>query len=720
MPATVRLDASASSASDGAALVARFDVDGDGAFDTDVGALAIDHRYEAAGTVTPRVELRDASGATAIASATLVLVENTLPVVALAVTPASGKAPLAITADASGSTDADEPASALRARFDFDGDGTFDTPLDAAKRATWSYTRAGRFTVIAEVEDAQRGTARATATVDVSPSADLDADTDRDGELTELDEAFEDRFDADHGAVFVANLDDDDGDGRRDGSDGDLDGAADLADLAALSVRAYPGLAGADRVTITVDEAARGDVRLFVEGADGVVSQLFAPGGDATVSLPTERVAAEDVRLFVEATRGRSATWDGRLTLTLTVEHGGLVEEDAVALRAAPIIFPDNLQRAEVLYLMRITDPELGPNREMFDAITQNLPEGVVTHTVDQYRYWGDRWVQDTMQTGYQVMPAPGGDHVVETYLQTLRPTADEGLEYLLPRELLGADLGYSGVSGPDTSLNYGGNLEISGPITVNGVEHPFGRFLVGGGDLGLLDGTPYEDHMAAVQRALLEAQGSQGPIVEMPTEWLAVGHIDEIIQVVPDHRPEAARPWKVVITSPALARRALEEVQAAGGGALRVFRGRDVETSVDAILGNATLMAFNDAAQSRVDTVREILVNELGLGDDDFVEVPVLYEPIRFGRMSLAAAYNPGIQNLVTLDPKLFVPDPEGPETANGDPWEVQTREALEPLGLEVVFVDVFDSYHVNLGEAHCGTEVRRAPYARAWWEAE
>ena len=38
--------------------------------------------------------------------------------------------------------------------------------------------------------------------------------------------------------------------------------------------------------------------------------------------------------------------------------------------------------------------------------------------------------------------------------------------------------------------------------------------------------------------------------------------------------------------------------------------------------------------------------------------------------------------------------------------------------LGVQVVYVDVFDSYHLLMGGAHCGTNVQGAAYDTAWWE--
>ena len=41
-----------------------------------------------------------------------------------------------------------------------------------------------------------------------------------------------------------------------------------------------------------------------------------------------------------------------------------------------------------------------------------------------------------------------------------------------------------------------------------------------------------------------------------------------------------------------------------------------------------------------------------------------------------------------------------------------------MHALGLTHKFVDCWDTYHVNMGEIHCGTNtLRQAPLLR-WWE--
>ena len=208
-----------------------------------------------------------------------------------------------------------------------------------------------------------------------------------------------------------------------------------------------------------------------------------------------------------------------------------------------------------------------------------------------------------------------------------------------------------------------------------------------------------------------------RGPVFEVRSDWLYAGHIDEIFLVLPDLEAGLdERTWAIVIDSPALAIKTLQAAQEAGHGSAKVFEGRTnyggYETTVDELLSRSALMDSNDYAQGIIDTVREKLKSEVGLTDADFHEVPVLY-----GEW-MHLAFSPGIQNLVVADTVLFVPDPEGPDVDGVDVWQQATREALGGLGLDIEFVDVFYSYHVMRGGAHCGTNVERAGVTETpWW---
>jgi protein-arginine deiminase len=554
-------------------------------------------------------------------------------------------------------------------------------------------------------------------------TANIVVDTTRDGVIDGRDDVDEDAFTAERGAVLLANVDDDDGDGQRDGREPSLTHADDVLDLAPAIVRQVTGLKAGDAVRVRVTpSAAAARVRIF-QLQDDMAKRLFEPGDTAGV-LPVDVVAAGDVSLLVEGVSGRSTEWDGNLQLTVEIVNGGtVVSRDTASMRAAPVIFPDNLNSPRALFVQDIRTGQ-DNNTAFLRSLRAEMPEGVALRTHDGDRYDRDRWVQDSMETGYQLAPSVQGTQELPTYLLTSRPRP---LMDLLPKELLGKDLGYIYTGGDDSSHNYGGNLEVAPPYETRTASFPFGRLLVGGGSQGTLLGVRNTEHMAAEQLAWLNAQDAQGPALELSSEWLAVGHIDEIFQFVPD-RPSAARggrAFKVVIASPQLARSTLVAHQRAGNGSSVVFRSRRTQTTVSTILNDEDLMAFNDLAQERIDGVQAVLTRALGLDASDFLEVPVLFEDAGGGGLDMAVALNPGIQNLVTLvtgeEGRLFVPDPSGPANASGrDVWQEATRASLADLDLDVVFVDVFNSYHLLLGEAHCGTNVEREPYAQAWWSLQ
>ncbi len=78
--------------------------------------------------------------------------------------------------------------------------------------------------------------------------------------------------------------------------------------------------------------------------------------------------------------------------------------------------------------------------------------------------------------------------------------------------------------------LAYGGNLEVTPPLP----NHPLGRIVVG--------------TMPAAQTTFLARQQVQGPLIELNTNWLLVGHIDEFMAFA-SVGPTPA--WQVVWSDP-------------------------------------------------------------------------------------------------------------------------------------------------------------------------
>ena len=167
-PLAVTANASGSSDADATPIATyAFDFgDGSALVGPQAGATAT-HTYSAAGTFTVTVTVTDTAGQSSTVTAQVTVNAATVdapPSAALTVSPSSGTAPLAVTADASGSRDTDAtPIGSYR--FDF-GDGS--SVVGPGATATHTYSAAGTFTVTVTVTDTAGQSSTATAHVTVT------------------------------------------------------------------------------------------------------------------------------------------------------------------------------------------------------------------------------------------------------------------------------------------------------------------------------------------------------------------------------------------------------------------------------------------------------------------------------------------------------------------------------------------------------------------------
>ena len=166
-PLAVTADASASTA--GSSPISSYTFDfGDG---TTVGPQpgpTASHTYTTAGSYVVKVTATDGNGLTSQANQTVTVnPQATGPTAQLSVTPSSGTAPLAVTADASASTAGSSPISSYT--FDF-GDGTTVGP-QPGPTASHTYTTAGSYVVKVTATDGNGLTSQANQTVTVNPQS---------------------------------------------------------------------------------------------------------------------------------------------------------------------------------------------------------------------------------------------------------------------------------------------------------------------------------------------------------------------------------------------------------------------------------------------------------------------------------------------------------------------------------------------------------------------
>ncbi len=195
-------------------------------------------------------------------------------------------------------------------------------------------------------------------TVTANTCIDLRADTNRDGMVRfddDDDDDMEASFDETHGAILLANLDDDQSRCAEeatlpeliacsDAADSIVNGEEDLADLAPLRILAWPDAPDAAAARLRIASPGAERVRLFLlRGED---YELFSPPFELTAS---DLRAGIDLRIEALDFVRDSAAWDGFVDITLEVDdvvtEAGMIPggQDELRMKVAAVRFSSPL-----------------------------------------------------------------------------------------------------------------------------------------------------------------------------------------------------------------------------------------------------------------------------------------------------------------------------------------------------------------------------------------
>ncbi|XP_016395881.1 protein-arginine deiminase type-2-like [Sinocyclocheilus rhinocerous] len=222
--------------------------------------------------------------------------------------------------------------------------------------------------------------------------------------------------------------------------------------------------------------------------------------------------------------------------------------------------------------------------------------------------------------------------------------------------------------------------------------------------------------NMTKVVQDFLWAQKVQEPIA-LYSDWLVVGHVDEFMTFVP--APDRKK-FRLLLASPDAGYKVFKSLQNNGHGKAEMFPGLPEAISVNEILSDKKLQAENRYVQNCIDWNRDVLKKELGLDDEDIIDLPILFKVLEEKTGPRAVAYYPDMVNMIVLGDKLGVPKPFGPKVNGRCALETEVCSLLEPLGLKCTFIDDLAPYHKLLGEVHCGSNVLREPSPFKWWNLE
>ncbi len=466
-------------------------------------------------------------------------------------------------------------------------------------------------------------------------------------------------------------------------------------------------------LVLTRDEAVRVSIYRAVNRGLELLLGRDPTDDDAEPRTVSPPLGAEGARCFLEAHEYPGPFFEGLLTLELQLrEQGRAVGNDRAVVRVAPWIMTPNTLPVEEVYACDTRATQV-PNteflRELKDVCRSlDVPLRVVP--VDEHQ--GDRWIQDEVEFGFSESPT----HMLPVVCDSPR---DRELDHW-SRLQVGPDLGHFQLAGSTpNSLDSFGNLEVSPPVTVRGRRYPFGRIVFGGREYG--DYREASRQMMPELRRFLHAQRVQAPI-ELYTDWLTVGHVDEIVSFVPARNEKG---FQVLLASPRKARAVLARLVEEGHGDAVMFEGlrrgdpetgRPAAVRVQQLTSNLLFWEANETFQTSMDLNREMLLMELDVGEADVVELPVLFWPPTASDPRTAAFF-PDMVNQLVIGDVSVVPRPYGPRIDGVDAFERAFRDALPER--DVRFVDDWYAYHEQLGEVHCGTNARRRPWPDLhWWE--
>ena len=584
----------------------------------------------------------------------------------------------------------------------------------------------------------------------VGPHADLRVDANRDGRIDLVgdgDERAEDRATVLTGALFLANVDDDQhrcpvtGPDGKDLPDAQLEACSDGADQVVNGPQDAKDLARIESVPMrSLPAGATGTVAVVGPGAAHTHLFLARPGGWHLVT-PADTLSAADLRhgveLGIEGTDvvRDAAVWDGQAQITLSVTAGGDTTTDSVAMHEAPLLTNNPVQQARQLMVTRVSqaqadeaeNPDLaGASAAFIAGLTKAGAAAGIAKAPFEFTKYGDEFPQDFFEPMYQSMPGPGGHPQTMRVLlrspqQDWRPAGRELFERLRGPDVAVIDNAPDpgGVGGIGDTLSSDGNLETIPPYSYHGHDYPAGRIIMGEDPAGHQVPSPGE-------RTLLAAQGMQDPLL-VDTSFTFVGHVDESIQFVPADTP---RGWRLAIADPAAGIAVLRAAQAAGHGAVPLFAPGKAYTdrlvTIDDYVNDPqqVLVDDNARAQRTIDKNIALLKRETGLRDDEIVRVPVLFgsADLLWGRdpgstfVSPLTALLPDAVNGVILNRHSYLaPKQWGPTVAGTDIMGRAVADAYRAAGMGVTFVDDW-RYNLDGGDVHCATNVLRDDTA-PWW---
>ena len=397
-----------------------------------------------------------------------------------------------------------------------------------------------------------------------------------------------------------------------------------------------------------------------VFSSSGVFLGNVSRNGPSTIPLPNGYCFGNGHDLYVEA-----VLHGIRLEMRLVFSVNGVdCADDCVSSLSFPFLLTSNLDITEKLFASFA-------DQDFHDALEAFVPDVLATNQI------ATQYVQDYAEIGLSESFFPGWNprFVFVDFWNGFYGSEIEDSDghYVLIRE-----------KGFD-----GGNVESSPPSSL----HPNGCIIVG-------------NTLSSKTRDFLERQEVQtngGELFTLPVEWCCVGHVDEVLSVVP-----AANGIPYYLVGD------LElAISILQNSSEEVLSGYELP-SKQAILsayGSETGMVKRAIISGKLDEICGRLQVGLGVPSSRILRVPVLYRPIDSALLGTrkVATFLPNSLNLIVVrtqgECRLVVPKPFF------EPFEDYYADLLVALGHDEDYIGFVPTLtlHERGGEAHCGSNSQR-----------
>lgn len=481
--------------------------------------------------------------------------------------------------------------------------------------------------------------------------------------------------------VGVANIDDDNGNGKDDWEDNASD---EENDFSTFTIPADMFDVLKSKHSLVLRQQDNG-FRIYADGT------LKTNSADDFFTVPTPE-KGNDLTLEVEF---ESIHTTGEITLEWQNQDKDVLQEMTVEFISAPMLLNHHLQPMEHVYAM--AGSGFVNNQQFIAGFENALGDQFTSYPVRDYDW--DVWLQDEVEFSNLA----SNDARIDIVIDSIR---NRGLDDLPEDYWEGPDVPVKTWGrGQANSQDSFGNLEVAPPVD----GYPFGRIYYGdwyyGGTVDTIT-EPLVDQMTSY--------GAQDPFT-LDVTFLCVGHVDEYMTFIPD--ASSPKGFKFLLADVDAGYEFLDSLDP--NMSLSKYGSDKGYPTVGSITADTALRRLNEDIQlDYIEPTWDTMQDELGLTEDDIIRIPMLFEEApQCG--GYTATLIPSTLNMVVATnadgtgADLVMPDPYFRSSIGDQASDVfiQHVNSLLPEGNTPHWIDDWNDYHMMLGEVHCGSNTKRTP---------